>query len=500
MKTIQNLLRNRARTILTVFSIALATATMITLLAIGNGFKQSVSEVVRASGADIYVLSGAHYLGPNEFGAKPTILNASFLSSKLNEFPGVVAISPVIENRPVYLKVQGKADRLSANASIPSKSQLLDSKELEVTKGGFSDPTDPGWEKHSLEQIYSQLDSFHTDALEKPSATPYSEWHYFNAIDDYQDIHLFVSYSVGSTSEPGRSVGFATLFLKLPDKDQPIAILTMFPKQELSYSSDSPNLKMGNNSVQLVKKGLRLKLSNARTPNSTSFVDVPEPVSLDLYFRGMSQPLVTTDSYRIKGEEVIGHVAPMCRAEVTGTIKYGQAVYNLQKVRGYHDHNWGRWSWKNVNWIWGQASEAKWTSNGDKLGRHSIVFARIEPSGYSASATREIKGRLVLFDGWNPTTSLHFRGSDVHNLSWKGKEALKESPLAIELDAYGYKSHLKIKFMSTAIQVIPIPTFPSTDVAEWKGVYQVSGIVNGERVDFMTTGFWEYVNNRSSSE
>jgi predicted secreted hydrolase len=70
--------------------------------------------------------------------------------------------------------------------------------------------------------------------------------------------------------------------------------------------------------------------------------------------------------------------APACK--VMGSLTINGEEYNLDGVRGYHDHNWGNWSWNdNIGWDWGQAIEMNNDEPDTDVGRYTIVLRVSRP-------------------------------------------------------------------------------------------------------------------------
>jgi hypothetical protein len=332
----------------------------------------------------------------------------------------------------------------------------------------------------------SFIDSFHPEF----SGDSYKEWHYFNFIDEENDLKFFVTFLIaGTLDNPLQSYGSTIMAYSIDENfggsSVPYSIL------EIEYSSDSPDIIISNNYVdnyvELLPNGYKVHAEGIILPSVED--EYPIPIIFDATYIPMAEPTSIFQG-TIGGESFDDDInwvsaAPACK--VIGNLIIGEDDYSLDGVRGYHDHNWGTWSWgDNIGWDWGQAIEA---NNGDAdtdVGRYCIVLGRL-------------------------TDSLHLSENEDRLLLWKNKHQIA----VFEEVTFGYDrpypyfstitataeddSGNSITSIFTISNAIPlelcdplIPQTSCTTILELTGTYDVSGTIDGKTINFQAAGFAEY--------
>jgi hypothetical protein len=298
----------------------------------------------------------------------------------------------------------------------------------------------------------SPIDSFHPD-----NNLIYKEWHYFNIIDEDPDLKFFVTFKYDIGVSDGMSID-----------EVPILYAT--------YSNETPDIEINNSYVKLLPNGYEVYAK------STS----PEEIIFSATFIPMASPsTVFNGTIGNYGEMNWVTAAPVCK--VNGNLIINGIVYSLDGVRGYHDHNWGRWMWcDDIGWDWGQAIEPNDEADTD-VGRYGMTIGRLTNGSHTMDGTSRLqiwknKQQSAAFD--NVTFSYDFGtypypypllinatakydGDSITSIF----ETSKGLPIKIEYE--NYKGNLTIW--------------------ELTGNYTVSGIIDGKQIYFRAGGFAEYV-------
>lgn len=210
----------------------------------------------------------------------------------------------------------------------------------------------------------------------KDSATPSKapggyEWWYFDAIDENSGYALVVIFYQGNpfsnryirkleeenNSEAGRPVNFPAISISLYKQGKPIYYsFTEFPAQEAEFSTDRPDLKVGENTLKtdFSDSGIQYTLNlNEKLPSG-------DCIRAELYFRGSANS--PENFQENEKHNAIGHTWNLVlpKAKVTGSIN----VYRKKEIthsiafsgKGYHDHNTGMEPMRDefVDWYWGR--------------------------------------------------------------------------------------------------------------------------------------------------
>lgn len=223
----------------------------------------------------------------------------------------------------------------------------------------------------------SLIDSFHPDISDD-----YEEWHYFNIIDEERDLKFFVTFKIHD--DPIQSYASIIMFYNIVDDFGGVNESYLIDNN-VEYSGESPDLKISDNYVKLLPNGYKVYAKGIDNEDNEIIFDVTyipmgEPTSV---FSGPFGDSDTTMNWV--------SAAPACK--VNGNLIIDGVDFPLKGVRGYHDHNWGEWSWgNNIGWDWGQAIQAN-NENGNTVGRYCIVLGRLTDSFHE----RESGNRLLLW-------------------------------------------------------------------------------------------------------
>lgn len=341
-------------------------------------------------------------------------------------------------------------------------------------------------EEGSLIDQLSRIDVFHPPIEDEERIDLYNEWHYFNVIDEQQNLSFVTTLKLnGNISNESNFVSdpfisSANVLIDYHTSDGRNSTIEGITK--VKYSTKKPDLKMNSNTVKLTKDGyyVHVESSDGQTVFNALFKPCTELVPL---FNISYDP-----------NRVINWLPASSKMKVTGTLTINKGetdekTYVLKNAKGYHDHNWGYWAWSDdIGWNWGQASESM---TGSDNGKYTFSFGDITNNNHTKS-----KG-AVLHLWENKKMIADFKNDEIqiHN-------PLSNNPflLVTVLNAASDEGTINILFTTEYFTPIPIPigideygVIKYLVIWEITGTYDVNGFINGKPVSYTTKGFLEYV-------
>jgi hypothetical protein len=364
-------------------------------------------------------------------------------------------------------------------------------------------------------------DAFHPPGEGDPGYL-YNEWHYFNMIDDEQNLSVVCAFKLnGGTNSSEILLGYYI-------NETSASFYEVYPltPEVVDYSSQSPDVRIANNTVTLTDEGYRVHIESG--DGSGVF---------DALFKPQTKPapVFNASNFSIPGTTINWLVASP-KMEVSGNLSVAGETYSLNNSRAYHDHNWGYWSWgDDLGWDWGQVSQAGNYSN-ETIGEYSLSFGNITNANHSQSVNSVLN---IWEDG---EIIANFSGEEIQiehsNLSTadigippaeippthilpQGSFPFPQNTL---LKASSVSDTLNIEFTTQHPVPLPIMIPDGSEVGNesetkvrneyegevgsgikyriiWEmiGTYQVSGVIDGKPISYTADGFMEYVAGESVS-
>ena len=339
-----------------------------------------------------------------------------------------------------------------------------------------------GWNKE-----LSEIDSFHPQSNGDPGILMYKEWHYFNILDEEQNLSFVTTLTLmGNISDPAMSA--AAVLMNHLTQDKENLTIDKYPVTLAQWSDKTLDLRIASSIVKLTERGyyVHLESSDAQTVLDAIFKPEAEQSRvLNATFEDYKTLnwLVTSPRMKVNGALTINK----------GTIS--EKTYLLKNVKGYHDHNWGYWLWKDdIGWDWGQAIEMKNSRRAEDTGTYAFSFGNITNRNHTES-------KAAVLEIWkNKKITARFEGDEIQiqrdimmNISELPGTPF---PLVTSLIADSGDNTLHIVF--TAEQFTPIPILLESGsgyriIWELIGSYEVSGYIDGKRISYTTKGYLEYV-------
>ena len=329
------------------------------------------------------------------------------------------------------------------------------------------------------------------DAISRLRTAPadperYSEWHHFNFNDDANGLYGIFNLAVsGDVRDVDRSR--AGLSLVVSERGRWRGTMNLYGTEEAAFEPGAVDLALGANSVSW--EDGRYRVQGALKDGS---------VRLDATWTPRSEG-VRVDNI---GGVVSTFILP--RLDVAGTLEVDGRPYRLDGATGYHDHNWGYWTWgQDMGWDWGYIIEAP--TNGAGGRPLSLVFGQV------TDATRaSAKSDLVLVIWVGERCSQVFL-DDAVRISTEGELpsaavprvpgvlALLEGrrrpvPRRLEIRAEDGDDWIEVSMDADHALQFLVPHAGgkgTTTVSELVGRYNVKGVLDGQPVDFSYIGFAE---------
>lgn len=190
-------------------------------------------------------------------------------------------------------------------------------------------------------------DAFHFQSYaNSPNAFWYTEWWYFNFIDESQGLSGIMTIACFNPANH-RHLGVGMLTLCLVDSKtgvQPPAV-EYYPISEFSADAATPNISLTPRNHMQATGDTTFSVKGAARDGSSSidftYTSADQPFFLEQNVHNVASPW-----------EVSSWLSYMPCARVTGTIVSKGKAITLQNARGYHDHDWGMWHEYARTWSW----------------------------------------------------------------------------------------------------------------------------------------------------
>ncbi len=343
---VRHLLVRRLRALVLLTGFAIGVAVMIVLLSVGEAMLAQSRDVALVGGGEVTVLPAGVDVEALRTGGVSGMFfgidRARFVVRQLLGGPRqadiVRVVSPVIENKLLYLEARGRVVPVRAGGELPGRAAAVGAA-ARVVAGRWADgPADSAWVAPTAQQLYDELDRFH---LPPGRDSTWGEWHYFNVVLSPGEW-WYVTYLVGGDIRGGRWGGQLLVTHRRPDGGHE-RFEARFPATAVRFDTARADLALGGNSVE--QRDGRYRLRGTATGATGT-------VTLDLEVRPL--PNRYFPPAELRGDDVLsGYVVPGLAADASGRICRAGKCVALANVPAYHDHNWG--VWRDVTWEWGAA-------------------------------------------------------------------------------------------------------------------------------------------------
>lgn len=186
----------------------------------------------------------------------------------------------------------------------------------------------------------SVFDTLRPPVLSDPTASAYKDWFHLNVFlpDTGRVVLINVSLHGSPWDKRARAVGVA--LASAPDGDWIGGIeIASFSDSKI----DTQAIFLSTVSLAVTRDGKALHARVAR-PDDGFEADL------------VAQPVLSSSGLDLTAQFGSGWIgwSAIPVLSVAGTLKLDGEEISLERARGYHDHNWGRWFWgEDVAWEWG---------------------------------------------------------------------------------------------------------------------------------------------------
>jgi hypothetical protein len=457
------------RTLLLLLGYGLGVAVMLALLAVGDALLMQARDKDVIAGGDVILIpegSDPELLKVGGVSAMfLSISNARFLVRQVLLGPrysnAIAAVSPEITEKLLYVRTRDGIDAVRASGALPSPASASRSA-LSIPEFRWRDgPEDVTWITPDPARLLATIDLFHRPPADSVGRA-WAEWWYFNF--STPDGH----YGYVTFAADGRGRASVSLAMRLASgrliRWQETDDAATLPFDMLP--SDRTSFRAGPQRADIREGTYHIRIRRADFDADLSV----RPVS-GLYF----PPLEQVSPFRT------GYVVPALRATVTGTIRIGTRAIRIDGT-GYHDHNWG--TWQAVTWEWGTASTQDF----------ALLAGLIR---HPSQQTREMVVTLYASDPRRPGLLSMLRGGPPVLSAWREGPAIRAGRLRIPgrlqyQAANDAGDHLDVDITVTDVLATPLPSTQTRQVfLQMRGRYQISGVIAGRAVQFVTDGFAE---------
>ncbi len=470
----RHLVVKKGRSLFLLLGYGLGVGVMIVLLSVGEAMLDQSRDVALVGGGEITVLPQGIDVEAMRTGGVSGMFfgidRARFLTRQLlggARHAGIVAaVSPVIEQKVIYLSHGGRTLLVRAGAEIPSRAVATGAGRT-ILAGRWADsPADSAWIRPTATQLYDELDHFHLPS--RPDSS-WGEWHYFNIATGPSEW-WYVTYLVGGEVLRGRWGGQLLISHRRPDGGYERFTATA-PADAVRIDTLGADVRIGESAV--VQRNGRYALT-ARARGASGTVRLSLEVSPDpnRYF-----PPVELR----QGAFPSGYVVPALSATATGEICREGGCRSVSGAPAYHDHNWG--VWRSVTWDWGAARGATFNllygavyAPEDTIGTARTGAPRIFVALVDSLGVRQIlRAREVLYErrrggrGGQATAPSAF-----HFIAFRDADTVRIDAKILDVQATG----------ATAAGL-------NRNFLQMRGSFHLEGTISGERVSDDGTGFFE---------
>ena len=315
----------------------------------------------------------------------------------------------------------------------------------------------------------------------------FKEWHHF--VIHGAGRRLLINFSL--TSEPSRTgqLRLAPRVIVIDHEKRWTGAIERFDDSELDVSADLGALTIGGNRMIVRPDGYQVE------------IDLPgQDIRGELQFTSVSKPFVVNNQ-PVGDGRMCWLFVPKLHAD--GWLRIGGQEHRVESEVAYHDHNWGRFWWgDDFGWTWGtilsQQPENPW----------SLVFLRM------TDRRRLLCLSQALYVWHHDEPAAIFRHAAVQTRSYGrlGRAAdctlptpmrllldgeISDVPERFEIDATraGDEVHAEFRPQSYARLAQPseVSLNRSTVLCETNGTARVNGSINGDGIDFVGNGVFEFL-------
>jgi hypothetical protein len=455
---LRSLTAHPARTAVLALGFGLGVAAMATLLGVGEVILEQARAPVLRGGGDLKLGAVTGAIGSPRF-LLSSVLLAPPLASR-------VAVAAPSRRARLYVVHEGRVVDLVGRGGIPSLERALGDPELASVPSWVDTPADRAWSAPDPGEVLREMDRFHPVPDVPARAGSWAEWLYFNG--QAASTRFYLSFIVGPRRETGSRTGAVRLQL---DRGGVLSNYSAVSEvDEATLLAEAPDVTIGANRVRL--RGLRYSVSLDLGSEGATTRGRRQRVIGDLFIDAVPGRSMPPFTVRGAGGWQSGYVVPVMSGALGGTLLVDGERVDLDRGRGYHDHNWG--FWQGVSWRWGQVEH----------GGLSFVYGRLHPPPDAADPDR-MPGFLAALGPQGPlgySTQVSIEETNDPNTG---------RPRQIVVRGRGSSLDLTMDLTVEDVVVNRLERLSAEegmDFLQLRARYRVVGRAGGETVDFTAAG------------
>jgi hypothetical protein len=338
-----------------------------------------------------------------------------------------------------------------------------------------------------MSAVLARSDFLRAPVLASARPAGFKEWHHF--VVHGRGLRVLINFSLFNEGVDADRVRLAPRVIMIAHAENWTGVLERFDEGALNVSADLGELTIGGNRMTVLPDGYSVT------------IDLPDKgIQGELHFTSPSRPYVVRNE-PVGDGRISWLFVPRLRAD--GWLRIGGLEHRMHNDLAYHDHNWGRFWWgDDFGWTWGTilpaTPENPW----------SMVFVQ----NTDRSRLRCFSQALYVWRHDEPATI--FRHAAVRARSQgrfsRPADCTLPPPMRLLLDGElpgvperiditatraGDTMHVEFRPHSYARLAQPseVRLDRSTVLCETGGSTRVRGSINGEDVDFVGTGVFEFL-------
>jgi hypothetical protein len=315
----------------------------------------------------------------------------------------------------------------------------------------------------------------------------FKEWHHF--VVHGRGFRLLINFSLTNERFGGDQVRLAPRVIVIAHADKWAGAIERFDGCVLDVSADLGELAIGGNRMTVLPDGYRVA------------IDLPHRgIRGELHFTSASRPFVVNNQ-PVGDGRMCWLFVPRLRAD--GWLRIEGQEHRIQDDLAYHDHNWGRFWWgDDFGWTWGtilpRGQHDPWSmvflQMTDRrrlryLSQALYVWHHDQPAAIFRHAAVKTRSDGLLDRAADCTLPPAMR------LLLAGQ--VPGVPERIEITATRAGDTVQAEFRSQSYARLAQPSEMSlnrsTVLCETGGTARASGSINGEAMDFVGTGVFEFL-------
>ncbi len=315
----------------------------------------------------------------------------------------------------------------------------------------------------------------------------FKEWHHF--VVHGRGFRLLINFSLTNEVFGAGQVRLVPRVIVIAYDEKWTGAIQRFDGCALDVSADLGELTIGANRMAVLPDGYRVS------------IDLPDNgIRADLNFVSTSRPFVVNNQ-PVGDGRMCWLFVPRLRAE--GWLRISDREHRIEGDLAYHDHNWGRFWWgDNFGWTWGTILP---TGQDDPW---SMVFLQMT----DRSRLRSLSQALYVWHHDEPAAIFRRAGVRARSDGLLARAAdctlpppmrllldgeVPGVPERIEITATWAGNEVRAEFCPRSYARLAQPSETHLDRAtvlcETGGSARASGTINGEKVDFVGTGVFEFL-------